>query len=126
SQLQESNFAQVKDPNIAERRQDLLWFSSQIIQFDDVLKLDLARLTPLGDGISAKLAVGISQTFQAATAIHAFSSRQDCLVSDPEVQKQYAAHAHVWLHGGNSILREGFEALSTVSDKYFRTAFKRA
>lgn len=101
------------------------FLSKSIIDFEEVVKMDLDRLAPISRKLTANLAVGLSQVRQGASAINALVNQNDFLSSDPEYVKKGFATVFVIFNAGKGFLNNAFSEINEVCGSYFGDSLKR-
>ncbi|MNL02471.1 hypothetical protein D3C87_1229800 [compost metagenome] len=90
------------------------WFAAQIVGFDRVRQMDVARLDPISPQISTYFAAGIAQISQGALAVQAV------LTEGSERIRQQALRNHLWLMGGFQLFELAMSDLAPEVDERIR------
>ncbi|WP_191579218.1 hypothetical protein [Achromobacter insolitus] len=108
-----------------EETKYLDWLAGQILSFDEVRKMDIARFDCLSPRIPNLLAAGITQLAQGAMAVQATLKLIDVgsddlnAIKNQIIQKQLLGN-HVWLTGGLDMFKLAMDMLAPEVEKAMR------
>lgn len=115
-ELKTLNFKMVSSPPTQEHLRSIEYFAGEVIGFDQVRSMDIARFDCLSKKIPTNLAIGISQLVQGALAARANLKLIDVTSGNVSALQAPILGAHAWLQGGFDILGSAIEALKPEID----------
>ncbi len=114
--LKELNFKIVSSPATKEDIRAIEYFVGEIVGFDQVRNMDIARFDCLSKKIPTNLAIGIGQLVQGALAARANLKLIPLMSDNLGALQNSILGAHLWLQGGFDILGSAIEALKPEID----------
>lgn len=115
-ELKTLNFKMVSSPPTQEDLRAIEYFAGEIIGFDQVRNMDIARFDCLSKRIPTNLAIGISQLVQGAMAAQANLRVFALTPENLRILQNPVLGAHLWLQGGFDIFGSAIEALKPEID----------
>lgn len=115
-ELKTLNFKMVSSPPTQEDLRAIEYFAGEIIGFDQVRNMDIARFDCLSKRISTNLAIGIGQLVQGALAAQANLKLIPLMTDNLGSLQHSILGGHAWLQGGFDILGSAIQALKPEID----------
>jgi MFS family permease len=116
------NFKLTSSSLSVEEIKYLDWLAGQILGFDQVRKMDIARFDCLSPRISSLFATGITQLAQGAMAVQATLKLIELRIDDSDaakdnVIKEQVVGNHLWLSGGLDMFKRAGAAIAPEIEK---------